>query len=227
MTTSPASSAEPELIARVSANLESLHERIERAGRDPKSVRVLAVTKGFGPAYVHAAFEAGLDAVGENYVDEMCDKRDAVDLALRWHFIGRIQSNKTAKILRCADVIETVSRTREIERLAVQGPRQIFIQVDFTARAERNGAPASDVPGLVARAREVGLEPLGLMTIAPVGDEAGAAFAATRRLADELGLAECSMGMSDDLEAALAHGTTEIRVGRGLFGPRPARVGLT
>ncbi|HSN02853.1 MAG TPA: YggS family pyridoxal phosphate-dependent enzyme [Acidimicrobiales bacterium] len=225
-TTSPASSAESELGERVARNLAALRERIAATGRDPSGVRVVAVTKTFGPEAVLAAQSAGLDAVGENYLVELEDKRAALGgAAVAWHYLGALQSNKIARVAAVADVICTVSRDKEIERLAgIGATARLYVQVDFTGLAQRNGANPGEAAELVARARDRGLAVVGLMTVAPP-DPAGAerSFRDTARLADELGLEVRSMGMSDDLELACRWGTSEVRVGRALFGPRAPR----
>ena len=220
MTTSPASSAS-ELRERIGANLEAVRRRIAATGRDPNSVRVVAVTKTFSREAVRAAFEVGLRDFGENYVDELCAKRDVAPDGV-WHFLGALQTNKIARATTCANVLSGVSRERELTKLAsLASTSWLDIQVDFTRRAERNGAPESLVPELVSRARELNLKVRGLMVVAPPdADLARAAFRRTVELADELGLVERSMGMSEDLEMACELGTTEVRVGRALFGPR-------
>ena len=225
-TTFPASSAESELTERVAANLATLRERIAAAGSDPSRVRVVAVTKTFGPEAVRAAVAAGLGAVGENYLVELERKRALLDdVAVAWHYLGALQSNKIARVAAVSDVICSVSRAKEIDRLAALGAtRRLYVQVDFTDLAQRNGAAPDEVAELVARARDRGLGIVGLMTVAPA-DARGAehSFRETARLADELGLEERSMGMSDDLELACRWGTSEVRVGRALFGPRARR----
>jgi len=220
MTTSPASSAS-ELRERIGANLETVRSRIAATGRDPNSVRVVAVTKTFSREAVRAAFEVGLRDFGENYVDELCAKRDVAPDGV-WHFLGALQTNKIARATTCANVLSGVSRERELTKLAsLASTSWLDIQVDFTRRAERNGAPESLVPELVSRARELNLKVRGLMVVAPPdADLARAAFRRTVELADELGLVERSMGMSEDLEMACELGTTEVRVGQALFGPR-------
>jgi PLP dependent protein len=220
MTTFPASSAS-ELLERVGANLDAVRERIASTGRDPKSVRIVAVTKTFGEREVVAATVLGLTHFGENYVDELCAKRDVAPEAT-WHFLGALQSNKIARVLMCANVLSGVTREKELARLAaLSSERALDIQVDFTGRAERHGIAPEDVPPLVSRARELNLNVRGLMVVAPVEPTAAReAFVRTVALADSLGLSERSMGMSEDLEIACAAGTTEVRLGRALFGPR-------
>jgi pyridoxal phosphate enzyme (YggS family) len=223
MTTFPASSASEALIDRVRANLDGVRRRIESTGTDPSSVRLVAVTKTFGADAVRAGYALGLRHFGENYVDELCEKRAALDDDdVVWHFLGALQTNKIARALRCADVVSGASRMRELEKIAsLESSATIDVQVDFTGEAQRNGAPPEEVEGLVTRARELNLKVRGLMVVAPPGEErTRAAFAATVALADRLGVKERSMGMSEDLEIALEQGTTELRLGRALFGPR-------
>jgi pyridoxal phosphate enzyme (YggS family) len=223
MTTFPASSADHELLERVAANLTRLRERIASSGRDPFTVRVVAVTKTFSIREVRAAYEVGLRDIGENYVDELCEKRSLTPtLDLQWHFLGALQTNKIARAVGCADVVSGVSRIREVDVIAQRSPgHTIDVQVDFTGEGQRNGAPPSDVPVLVSHARAQSLTVRGLMVVAPQGEQRTRdAFRRTRELADELGLVERSMGMSDDVEIACELGTTEVRIGRALFGPR-------
>lgn len=225
MTTSPASFASDELVQRVAANLAAIRRRVTATGRVLASVRIVAVTKTFPASLVRAAAAVGLDTLGENYVDELEEKRRATaDLALRWHFLGALQSNKIARIAAASDVVCGVSRLKELERIATHHPGMaIYVEVDHTGEAKRNGASPREVEGLVRRARDLELDVRGLMTVAPTDPGAARhAFGATAALADDLGLIERSMGMSDDLEAALECGSTEVRLGRALFGPREA-----
>jgi uncharacterized pyridoxal phosphate-containing UPF0001 family protein len=220
MTTFPASSAS-ELLERVGANLDAVRARITSSGRDLASVRIVAVTKTFGVDEVHAAWQLGLRHFGENYVDELCTKRDAAPDAT-WHFLGALQTNKIARASACADVLSAVARERELEKLAaIESVNALDVQVDFTGRAERNGVAPKDVATLVTRARELNLNVRGLMVVAPTDpSEARRAFSSTVTLADELGLVERSMGMTEDLELACSMGSSEVRLGRALFGPR-------
>jgi hypothetical protein len=142
----------------------------------------------------------------------------------RWHFLGTVQRNKVPTLAPLVDVWESVARVVEGERIAASAPgATVLVQVDSTGLAQRNGCPPAEVPALVAALSSLALSVEGLMTVAPQGDPAAvtAAFNQVARLADELGLPERSMGMTDDLEAAVAAGSTLIRVGRGLFGDRP------
>ena len=223
MTIYPASFAKDPLVARVAANLALVRARIAASAPDPERVRVVAVTKTFGLEAVLAAAAVGLSDVGENYVDELESKRAQAGAApLRWHYLGALQTNKIARVCECADVICGVSRLRELERIAAcEAPATLYLQVDFTGAEGRNGAPASEIEGLAARARSLGLDVRGLMCVAAPGDFAArAAFSSAARIADELGLVERSMDMTEDLEIACELGSTEVRVGRALFGPR-------
>jgi uncharacterized pyridoxal phosphate-containing UPF0001 family protein len=230
MTTFPASFANSDDVQRVAANLAEVRRRIASAGGDTSSVAIVAVTKTFDVAMVRVAAAVGLAAVGENYVDELERKRFlAEDLEVRWHFLGALQTNKIARVLAVADIVSGVSREKEIRRIAVlRAGMTIDVQVDLTGAQQRNGASPHEVASLVALARQQGLDVRGLMTVAsPDPVSARAQFAAVNGLATELGLRGRSMGMSDDLELAVASGSTEIRVGRALFGPRTTPTPLT
>jgi PLP dependent protein len=203
-----------------------IRRRIEQAGGDPTLVRVLAVTKGFGSDAVESARAVGLDELGENYAAELRAKAPGPP-GTRWHFLGRVQRNKVRSLAGLVDVWQSVSRLVEGERIAACAPgAAVLVEVDTTGVEGRNGCAPAEVPALVRGLSALSLEVRGLMTVAPQGDPAlaGSTFALVGRLADELGLPERSMGMSDDLEAAVAAGSTMVRVGRGLFGERPPHV---
>ncbi|MGC8471294.1 MAG: YggS family pyridoxal phosphate enzyme [Acidimicrobiales bacterium] len=213
------------------AGLVRVRARIAAAGGDPDKVRVVAVTKGFGRKAVDAARDAGIVDVGENYAQELLAKDEALrahgarDPAVRWHFLGAIQRNKIAALAPVVACWQSVARVVEGEAIARRRPgAAVLVEVDTTGAAGRNGCAPEGVPALVAGLRAARLEVEGLMTVAPLDpDAARAAFRLVRSLADDLGLAERSMGMSDDLELAVAEGSTMVRVGRALFGDRPAR----
>jgi uncharacterized pyridoxal phosphate-containing UPF0001 family protein len=193
-------------------------------------VRIVAVTKGFGADAVRAARSAGLEDIGENYANELVAKAaeveaDASSSALRWHFLGAIQRNKVARLAPIVGLWQSVARAEEGERIARFAPgATVLVEIDSTGVAGRNGCPPDEVRALVTRLRDTGLDVRGLMTVAGPGPAAAqSAFETVRQLADELGLEERSMGMSDDLDAAVRAGTTMVRLGRALFGERPAR----
>ena len=210
--------------ASVAESLHRVRDRIAAAGGDD-TVAVLAVTKGFGIEAVEAALGAGCAAIGENYAQELLTKRGVVRQA-EVHFIGQVQTNKVRQIAPLVDVYETVDRERLAHEIARRDPgARVLIQVDTTGEPGKGGCALSDVDALVAAARETGLDVRGLMTVGPTegGPEAArAGFRAVRAAVDRIGLAVCSMGMTDDLEVAVQEGSTQIRVGTALFGPRPA-----
>jgi len=229
MTTYPASFANDPFVARVAANLARVRARIAASAPAPEQVRVVAVTKTFGVEAVLATLAVGLGDVGENYVDEIEVKRaQAGATTLRWHYLGALQTNKIARVCKSADVICGVSRLRELERIAAcRADAVIYLQVDFTGGARRNGASSAEIEGLASRSRLLGLDLRGLMCVAAPGERAArAAFGDTARIADELGLVERSMGMTEDLEIACELGSTEVRVGRALFGSRVSQGAL-
>ncbi len=167
----------------------------------------------------------GLSDIGENYGQELLAKASAAPPGPCWHFLGRIQRRKVRPLADVVGCWQSVSRVEEAVEIARRQPgAQVFAEVEATGIAGRNGCPPVSLAALVAAMRDLGLDVRGLMTVGPPEPAAArAAFALVRRLADELGLAERSMGMSQDLEVAVAEGATMLRVGRALFGARPPR----
>ena len=220
ISTSPPSSA-----SDVARRLDAIRERIERAGGEPSRVRVVGVTKGFGPHVVHAACRAGLTDLGENYAAELGAKAAAEsgDPGVVWHFLGAVQRNKVAQLAPLVGLWQSVARAAEGERIARFAPgARVLVQVETTGLAARNGCSPTATGELVTRLGDLGLRVRGLMTVAAPGEGAAKeSFETLGRLADRLGLEERSMGMSDDLEAAVAAGSTMVRIGRALFGARP------
>jgi pyridoxal phosphate enzyme (YggS family) len=219
ISTCPPSFANDEVAARLAA----VRERISRAGGDPERVRVLAVTKGFGAEAVLAARAAGLTDIGENYAAELAKKAPGPP-GTQWHFLGAVQRNKVSALAPLVDVWQGLARLAEGERIARFAPgARVLIQVDYTGMPGRNGCNPHDVATLVEALSDLDLSVQGLMTVAPPEPSAAdVAFRSLARLADTLDLPERSMGMSEDLEAAVAAGSTMVRVGRALFGERPA-----
>jgi hypothetical protein len=216
-----------ELVAR---RLAAVRGRIEAGGGDPDRVRVVAVTKGFGPEHVEAALAAGVADVGENYAAELLAKRAAVpDPRLRWHFLGAVQRNKVARLAPVVSWWHGITRVEEGTAVARRRPEAtVLVEVDVTGLPGRRGCPPGELPGLVRALGDQGVVVAGLMAVgSPGGDERTRdGFRLLRRLADDLELPERSMGMSDDLELAAAEGSTLVRVGRSLFGERPPLRGL-
>ena len=206
--------------------VETVERRVEGAAADPSSVRVVAVTKGFGPEAVAAAVAAGFTDIGENYADELVDKAGTVEgeVAPVWHFLGSVQRNKVARLAPLVSWWQAVSRVEEGRAIARRRPgATVLVQVDVAGLPGRGGVAPQDVPDLVRALGDEDLEVRGLMAVGPPGPPAGArsGFALVSRLADRLDLPERSMGMSDDLEVAVAEGSTMVRLGRALFGARP------
>ena len=207
----------------VAARVLALRERVG-AG-----VELLAVTKGFGADAVEAAAAAGCSMVGENYAQELLAKADAAERAgVAVHFIGRLQSNKVRSLAGVVSVWESVERASILDAIARRSPgATVLIQVNATGEAGKAGAPPDEVAGLVSHGRDAGLRVDGLMTIGPTdgdADRTRAAFELVGRLADRLELPVRSMGMSADLDDAVAAGSTRVRVGTALFGARPHQV---
>jgi uncharacterized pyridoxal phosphate-containing UPF0001 family protein len=215
--------------AVVAERLAALRELIDQRSPDPGSVTVVAVTKGFGAEAVAAARMAGLDDLGENYADELVGKAGSVGdagPAPRWHFLGAVQRNKVARLAPLVACWQGVTRPEEGRAIAARRPgATVLVQVDTTGLPGRHGVGTGAVPTLVAALREEHLDVAGLMTVGPPDDPRAsrAGFRSVNALADRLQLPVRSMGMSDDLVAALEEGSTMVRVGRGLFGERPPR----
>ena len=220
--------ARDELVALDRTNLADVTDRVARAGRDPATVRVVAVTKTFGPEAVAAAMAAGITDVAENYAAELVEKHDALDGAgCSWHFLGRLQRNKLAKLAPRVSVYQSVEDPAAPAAIAARAPgARCYVQVDVAGLPGRAGCRPAGAAEVVAAARDAGLGVEGLMCVAsPDPDLAFGEFAGLRRLADELGLEGCSMGMSGDFEAACRAGSTMLRLGTILFGQRPSTRG--
>jgi hypothetical protein len=248
----------------IRTGLETVRRRIvaaaEAAGRDPDDVRLVAVSKAFPPQAILEAIGCGQRAFGENYAQEGVDKIAAVGsllrqpgsernsecatapqdrclpLALEWHFIGPLQSNKTKLVAERFQWVQSVDRLKVAQRLADQRPAQlpplqICIQVNVSGETTKRGV---DPSALIELAQQVAILPRlrlrGLMTIPEPGPDADllrGQFRLLRRFRDDLvakgfALDTLSMGMSDDLDVAVAEGATMVRVGRAIFGDRPA-----
>ena len=210
--------------AQVAGRLAVVRDRLRACGGD--DVRIVAVTKAFGVDAVAAAVANGLTDIGESYAQECVAKLEGLDERPTIHFIGGLQRNKIRRLAGIVDVFQSVDRAALVDEIARRVPgARMMIQVDLSGEDTKGGCPADEVVPLVDRARAAGLAVEGLMGIGPLGppEAARPGFRLLRGLVDELGLAECSMGMTDDLEVAVEEGTTMIRVGTALFGPRPAR----
>jgi pyridoxal phosphate enzyme (YggS family) len=216
--------------ARLADVLSRIAVAARSNGRDPASVRLVAVSKTFGPEAIAPVLEAGHRIFGENRVQEARAKWPA--LRERWpgielHLIGALQSNKARDAVELFDSIQSIDRPRIAEavahEMARQGRRpQLFIQVNTGEEQQKAGVAPNEAGGLLRSCREVlGLDIAGLMCIPPHDEEPGVHFAFLAKLAGELGLAGLSMGMSADFEKAVAFGATHVRVGSEIFGARP------
>jgi pyridoxal phosphate enzyme (YggS family) len=180
------------------------------------------VSKGHPAEACRAAVDAGLVQLGENRAQELLAKAPAVPGA-RWHFIGRLQTNKVRAIAEHVDLWESVDRIEVVDELARRrAGARILVQVNISDEPQKGGCRVEDTASLVGRARDAGLEVLGLMGVAAAGppESARPAFRRLVRLADDLALPERSIGMSGDLEVAVQEGSTMVRVGTALFGAR-------
>lgn len=223
----------------IRANLQAVHARIARAaqaaGRDPGAVRLLAVSKTHPAALVDEAYQAGQIAFGENYVQEALQKMDALTpRPLEWHLIGPLQSNKTRPAAERFAWVHTLESERVAQRLSRQRPQHlpplnVLLQVNVSGEATKSGVPPEQLPALAhAVAALPRLRLRGLMAIPEPSPDAAvrrARFGAVRQLferllADGLALDTLSLGMSDDLEAAIGEGSTLVRIGTAIFGAR-------
>ena len=216
--------------------IERVRERIEgacaRAGRDPRAVEIVAVSKAHPEEAVRAAYAAGLRVFGENYAQELAQKASALsDLSdIRWRFIGHLQRNKIKLVERAEATVDTVDSIRLAQaissRAASRGVNvELLLQVNVGGEAQKSGCTPEEVPALVDGVRALpNVDLRGLMTVAPHFDDpedTRPIFAALRELADAHALPEISMGMTHDLEPAVEEGATMLRIGTALFGPRP------
>ncbi|NIF25596.1 YggS family pyridoxal phosphate-dependent enzyme [Pantoea sp. Tr-811] len=223
-------------MSTIADNLSALAARIgaaaQAAGRAPASIQLLAVSKTKPASAIREIHAAGVRDVGENYLQEALAKQDELrDLPLIWHFIGPIQSNKTKAIAEHFDWVHSVDRLKIAQRLSEQrpaglAPLNICLQVNVSGEDSKSGCAPADLPALAkAVAALPNLRLRGLMAIPEPTDERAeqeAAFATLRQLQESLGLGldTLSMGMSHDLEAAIAQGATWVRIGTALFGAR-------
>jgi pyridoxal phosphate enzyme (YggS family) len=225
-------------LAELTTGLARVRERISAgclaAGRDPSGVTLIVVTKTYPVSDVRLLAGLGVREVGESRDQEAAPKAgQTADLDLSWHFIGRLQSNKARSVARYAAEVHSVDRlslVTALDRAAIEAGRRVgcFIQVSLDGDPGRGGVPAGGVAELADRiAGSAGLRLSGVMAVAPLNAPADAAFARLAEISadlrgehpDALGI---SAGMSGDLEEALSHGATHLRVGSAVLGHRPA-----
>ena len=227
--------------AEFRANFERIHERIaraaQRARRDPGDVQLVAVSKTVPAQRLSAAVEAGITVLGENRVQEAESKAGLVR-GVTWHLVGPLQSNKARRAIALFDVVQTVdslelaSRLADIAKRDGRAPYRVLLQVNIDADPTKSGFdPDVLVAGIDELAAIDALDVRGLMTVGRLVETPAAArptFAALRKLSERLRArsprlgGELSMGMTDDFEIAVEEGATMVRIGRALFGDRPA-----
>ena len=225
----------------IAANINMIKQRIAAAalkcGRDPDSIKLLAVTKTIPTEYIIKAIDAGITMLGENYVQEARDKIAAIGSRAHWHMIGHLQTNKAKYVVTLFDYVHSVDRmelAQELDKRAglINRKLNVLIEVNVSGEKSKSGIPADDAPALIKQI--AGLENLamrGLMTMAPYSnnpENARPYFSALRNLRDNISrqqisgiqMEELSMGMTDDFEVAIEEGATIIRIGRAIFGKR-------
>jgi len=222
-------------------NIERVRERVAeaaaRCGRDPAGVTIVAVTKTRGPAEIAEALEAGISDLGENRVQEFLGKAGEVALPCRWHLIGHLQTNKVNKAIGRFAMIHSVDSLKLAEKINDAGAgaglvTDILLEVNTSGEQSKFGLAPDEIPGVCEGIAGLsGVRLRGLMTVGPLTEDMAAiarAFGDLRRLADKVGSAgiarismeHLSMGMTDDFETAIEEGSTIVRVGRVIFGPR-------
>ena len=223
---------------QIAQNRRRLEERIAeaagRAGRDPREVVVVAVSKTRSAAEIDAAIGAGFAHVGENKVQEAEAKKPDVEAPATWHFVGHLQSNKAGKVVDLFDVVQSVDRARLANALDGRAARagrtlDILLQVNTSGAAQQHGVDPDGVSALAEAAALPHLRVRGLMTIAEFSDDEAAVrrcFSRLRKLGEQLtdregvNMRYLSMGMSGDFEWAIAEGANMVRLGTAIFGER-------
>jgi len=217
----------------IAGNYQQILERIRKAalsaGRQPDSIQLIAVTKTVPPDRIQEAVACGVKHIGENRVQEGLSKRKALGSArLTWHFIGHFQTNKARKVVENFDWVHSVDRVEAAEALARhvvnRPPLPVLIEVKLAEEPNKAGVLPSELGTLVSLVRRYdSLNLRGLMAVPPPLDDAEQSrpfFQRLRKLAQDSGLTELSMGMTHDFEVAVEEGATMVRIGTGLFGVR-------
>jgi len=211
----------------IEENLRTVRQRIERAGGNPSEIKIVAVTKGFGPEICRQAIATGLKTLGENRVQEALQKMDAVDGA-EWHLLGHLQTNKVRHAAGRFTLIQSVDSSRIAEAIAaIDAAQPVLVEVNVARETQKTGVDPTRAASMIDKVAEM-LDLRGLMAMGPTSGDPTMAFTELRTLRDDaeqrLGkaLPILSMGMSGDFEAAVKAGSTMLRLGEALFGPRPA-----
>jgi hypothetical protein len=224
----------------ITENIKLVREQIERKcleiGRNPKEIRLIAVSKNFSTDDINSAFENGIEDFGENKAQELISKFDVLGNKVTWHFIGHLQKNKAKFVVRAAEYIHSVdslSLANEINKRAVQVNKiqKILFQVKTSEEETKSGIETEEelISIVEGSGKLKNVEPIGLMTIAPFTDseqEIRKSFKYLRKLKDEFNrsgfknIKELSMGMTSDFEIAIEEGATMLRIGSAIFGQR-------
>lgn len=225
----------------IQANIDELRERVRRAaeksGRRAEDVKVIAVTKTVAPDRIIAAVDAGMTDLGENRVQELCEKYDIIDRGCSWHLIGHLQTNKVKYIIDKVSMIHSVDRmelAQEIQKRAEKAGRTIdvLVQVNIAEEDSKFGIHKEQAPGFIKEiSKYANIKVRGLMTIAPLSgdpEEIRYVFRDLRKLLidikeeniDNINMDYLSMGMSNDFEAAIEEGSNMVRIGTAIFGKR-------
>lgn len=228
--TTAAAIPETSIASRIAAVRGRIESACARAGRDPASVTLIAVSKTQPAAAIAAAWTAGVHDFGENYVQEGSEKvrqvRALIGPAPRFHFIGHLQRNKAREAAEAFAILHSVDSERLLAALSAsrETSLQVMLQVNIAREQSKSGADPADLPGLAAAARSAeGIELLGLMAVPPesvAAEDSRPFFRQLRELARDNGLDGLSMGMTGDFEVAIEEGATHVRVGRAIFGER-------
>jgi pyridoxal phosphate enzyme (YggS family) len=220
-------------LSDIQSNLEIIQSRINKAcsaaGRDISEITLIAVTKTYPASDVDLLKQLGIENVGENRDQEASSKKSEVKNHFKWHFIGQLQSNKAEEAVALFDMIHSVDRLSLVTALGKAMQKldravPCFIQVNIGAEEQKGGCAVAELPDLLKAAQDAGVPVAGLMCIPPAELEPAPFFALLVELSARHGLAQLSMGMSDDFETAIMLGATYIRVGTALFGARPSVV---
>lgn len=217
----------------IERNLKEVEGRIaqaaQRVGRSPDEVTIVAVTKQVAPQAIEAAIKAGIRHIGENRVQEAKEKirlLSALELYPTWHMVGHLQTNKVKTAVEIFDIIHSIDSLRLAQLVSQRADKTlpVLLQVNISGEETKSGFSVAELPkALDEVARLPRLEVKGLMTIAPLvqdAEEVRPIFRRLRELRDSLGLEHLSMGMSDDFEVAVEEGATMVRIGRAIFGKR-------
>lgn len=217
-----------EAAARLSAVKAGIAEAARRAAREPADIALIVVSKTHGAETIAPLIAAGQLRFGENRVQEAAAKWPALKAAhpgIELHMVGQLQSNKADEAAELFDAIHSVDRPSLVDALArafgkTGRPLPCFVQVNIGEEDQKGGCALTDLPALLARARDAGLDLAGLMAVPPAGVEPAPYFALLAELAAQHGISGLSMGMSDDYETAVMLSATHVRVGSALFGAR-------